>query len=81
MKTIEQIKEGIRHLFETDPNIHVSISMSHPKRSVKDASVMILDVYPHIFRIRETACDSPKCYSVQYTEVLTGQVEIRELET
>ena len=36
MKTIEQIKEGICHLFETDPNIHVSISMSHPKRSVKD---------------------------------------------
>jgi len=80
MKTIEEIKEGIRHLFESDPRVHVSITMLHPKVSVKEASVVILDVYPHIFRIRETEGASPKSYSVQYTEVLTGQVVIRELD-
>lgn len=80
MSTVNVIKEQIKSLFEAAPDIHVSVKMSHPKISVDDTPARIVGVYPNIFRIEEQDDGYPRYHSVKYTEVLTGQVKIREIE-
>ena len=78
--TIDSIKKGIKTLYETDPKIHVNISISHPKLNLQNDPVTIKGVYPNVFRIEEYSSGSPKCHTLQYTDVFTKQIEIVELE-
>ncbi|MBR3894547.1 MAG: hypothetical protein IKJ35_05305 [Clostridia bacterium] len=80
MKTIESIKSQIQRLYETNPNVHVNIKMTHPRISVKDTAAVITGVYRNLFRIVEHDCGYARTHSIQYAEVLIGQVVIAELE-
>lgn len=80
MLTIDSIKKGIKTLYETDPKIHVNISIPHPKLNLQNDPVTIKGVYPNVFRIEEYSSGSPKCHALQYTDVFTKQIEIVELE-
>ena len=80
MKELDNIKSGIKKLFDTGAYIHVNISMTRPKLIVKNASVKIVGVYPHMFQVEETAGERPARYSLQYNAVLIGQVVIPELK-
>ena len=79
-RTIETIRRDIRNLFETNPNIHVNVTMRHPKVSVENGYAVIKGVYPNIFQIEETDNGYVRCHSVQYNDVLIGRVEILELK-
>ena len=79
MLTPEYIKAQIQNLYETNPHIHISISMQRAKVCIKDAPMVIKGVYRHIFQVEEICVSHPKRYSIQYTEVLIGQVVIAEL--
>lgn len=80
MNDMEYIKSEIRRLYETDPIIHISVRMTHPKVSVKDAQVRIVGVYRNIFQVEQEGGDRPNRYTLQYTDVLIGQVTIAELD-
>lgn len=79
-RTIQTIRKDIRNLFETDPHIHVNVTMRHPKVSVQNGPAVIKGVYPNIFQIEENENGYVRCHSVQYNDVLIGRVEILELQ-
>lgn len=79
MSTVDYIKSEINRLYKTNPNIHININMSRPKLTVAATPAVIKGVYPNIFRIEENVSGHPRCHSIQYTEVLIGQVGIPEL--
>ena len=80
MSTIDYIKKEIKRLYDTNPGIHVCVKMSRPKRTVDTTPVVIKSVYPNFFCVEETSKGYRQCHSVQYAEVLTGQVNISELK-
>lgn len=41
MSTLDLIKAQIRNLYETNPNIHISISLTHPRISFTNDPVTI----------------------------------------
>lgn len=79
MTILERTREKIKHLYETNPHVHVNVSISHPKIELKNDPAVIKGVYPHVFRIEETSNGVPQYHTLQYTDVLTGQIEIAEL--
>lgn len=81
MNELDFIKLRIKKLYESKPNIHINISIAHPKLNLTNDPVIIKGVYPHVFRIEECSSGVPKCHTLQYTDVLTKQIEIIELET
>lgn len=79
MNSLETVKKQIVNLFRSNPNIHINVSMSSPKVCLNNEPVEITAVYPHIFQIEEKRSGSAKRYTVQYADVLTGQIQIAEL--
>ena len=79
MDYIEQIKNGIERLYKTHPNIHISVSRSHPKIVVEKSPAKIIGVYKNIFQIEENNIGRPSRHTFQYGDVLIGQVVIEEL--
>ena len=81
MDYIEQIKSAIEKLFKTNPNIHISVSKTHPKVIVDASPAKIVGVYKNIFQVEE--CEGgkmPTRHTFQYGEVLICQVKIKELD-
>ena len=78
--TIETIRKSIRNLFETNPHIHVNVTMRHPKVSVQNGAAVIKGVYPNTFQLEETKNGYTQRHCVQYNDVLIGRVEILELQ-
>lgn len=79
MSTVNEIRRKIKKLYETNPNIHVNVTISHPKLMIRNAPAVIVGVYSNIFRIVETNSGYPRCHSPQYADVLVRQIEIVEL--
>ena len=80
MDTMDYIKSGIEKLFKTNPNIHISVSRTHPKVIVDASPAKIVGVYKNIFQVEE--CEGgkmPTRHTFQYGDVLIGQVTIEEL--
>jgi len=80
MDQLTEIKNGIERLYRTNPHIHISVTMSRPRIIVEGTPAVITGVYKNIFQIE--ACDSgrPVRHTLQYGDVLIGQVVIRELD-
>ena len=79
MNALERIKLRIKHLYETNPQIHVNISRTHPKLDLKNDPAVITGVYPHVFRIEEYSTGEAQSHTLQYTEIFTKQLEIVEI--
>jgi len=79
MNALDKIKERVRHLYETAPEIHVSVAMTHPKVVVEKGAAVIRGVYPKIFLIEETSSGHTRRHSIPYTDLVIGQVKIEEL--
>ena len=77
---VEGIRNKIKRLYEAGGDVHVSINTVRPRINVENSPAKIKGVYPNIFRIEEYDDGVPKCHSVQYTDVLIGQVKISELD-
>ena len=80
MDTMDYIKSGIEKLFKTNPNIHISVSRTHPKVIVDASPAKIVGVYKNIFQVEE--CEGgkmPTRHTFQYGDMLIGQVMIEEL--
>ena len=80
MSTVEHIKSEIKQLYETDPNIHINVKMTHPEVIVEGTPAKIVGVYKNIFQIEENDSGRPTRHTFQYGDVLIGQVVIEELD-
>ena len=80
MNSLDIIRGKIKRLYDTHPDIHIDVLMTHPKVNLKNEPVTIKEIYPHIFQIEERSTGVPKRYTLQYTDVLTKQITILELE-
>ena len=54
MSTLEIIREKIRHLYETNPEVHMNVVLDNPRTVLKNTPAKIVGVYPYIFRIEES---------------------------
>ncbi|MBR2466179.1 MAG: hypothetical protein IKB38_04540 [Clostridia bacterium] len=79
MTLLDQIKDGIKVLYEEGKTVHFGAKISHSS-DIFNAPAKIIGVYPHIFRIQFTDGGRSSFRSVQYAEILTGQAVISELD-
>lgn len=77
---LDMIKSEIRRLCESQTQIHINVSSKKPKINVADRSASITGVYKNLFRIEVVENGTKKAYTVPYTDVFIGKVEIRELK-
>jgi len=79
MPSLDIIKSRLLTLYKTQPNIHINVSIPNPKVCLKNQSVVLKGVYPHIFQIEEKSTGLIRRHTFQYTDLLTGRIEIAEL--
>lgn len=80
MNETEKIRAKIKKLYETNPHIHLNMTVQHPGVTLTNTPATITGVYSHIFQIESDEIDILKRYTVQYSEVLMGKVEIVEIK-
>ena len=80
MDKIGLIKSEIERLYKEDPNIHISLKFNRPRLVIEDMPARIVGIYRNIFQIEESEGGRHTCHSLQYGDVLTGHVTIKELE-
>lgn len=79
MTQLTIIKDKIKKLYKTNPNIHINVLMKRPNICLTNEPAIIKGVYPHIFQIEERSSGLSRCYTIQYTDVLTKCIEIVEI--
>ena len=80
MNALENIKNSIRYLYKTNPNIHVNVTLKRPHRKTfYNLPVVIRDVYPHMFQVEYEEGGIARLYIHQYTDIITKDIEILEL--
>ena len=78
MTKLEIIKSRVNYLYTHSPRVRMNVKLMHPKLVLDNDPVEIKDVYKNVFRIEEYSTGTPKCHTLQYTDILTGQFEIIE---
>ena len=76
MSEIQQIRQRISDRYESNPKIRINISISQPKLHLSNIPAKITGVYAHIFQIEETTDGQARRHTLQYTDVLTHNIEI-----
>ena len=76
MTAIDIIKTKMKNLYETNPDVHVNVSIATPKTTVFNEPAVIKAVYPQLFRIEDK---HGEMHTMKYTDLLTKNIEIQEL--
>ena len=76
---LEQIRRRISERYRSDPSIRINVSLRQPRLHLSDVPVKITGVYRHIFQVEEDSSGQPKRHTLQYTDVLTHNIEILDL--
>ena len=79
MDKIDYIRDELKKLYASNPNVHVSIKMTNPKANIKSAPAVIQGVYKCIFQMKENHAGPGRVHTFQYGDVLVGQIVIDEL--
>ena len=79
MTAIEKIQKRIKELYEAKTEIHITITLSHPRIYLNNAPAVIKGVYPHVFRVELLNCENKNSHTLQYSDLLTSSVKIEEL--
>ena len=80
MYPLDRVKAQVKRRYETNPQIHLNVSLSRPRLSPQNTRAVIKGVYAHIFIIEENESGFPQCHTLQYADLLTGHIVILELE-
>lgn len=78
--SLDIIRTKIKELYETNPHIHMNVSLSHPKLVLNNALATIKGVYAHTFQIEENTNGISRTHIIQYTDILIKNVTILELK-
>ena len=79
MSEIQQIRQRILERYRRDPKIRINVSIAKPRLHLNDVPVEITGVYANIFQIEETTDGQVRRHTLQYTDVLTHNIEILDL--
>ena len=80
MNVLDIIRDRIRILYKTNPNIHVNVTLKRThKTKLNNLAVVIKGVYPHMFQVEDSSEGVAKLYMHSYTDIVTKEVEILEL--
>lgn len=74
------IREKIRSLYETNPEVNINMSVNRSKSNVQKINALITGVYPNLFTAEAEQSGLKKHYNFQYADVLTGGIKVEELE-
>ena len=72
----QQIRQRISERYRSDPNIRINVSLRQPRLHLNNVPVKITGVYRHIFQVEEVSPGPPKRHALQYTDVLTHDIEL-----
>lgn len=78
MTQLERIKKKVNDLYTVSPQIHINVRLVHPRLELKNDPVEIKGVYKNVFTIEEYTTGAPRIHSLQYVDILTGNIEIIE---
>ena len=73
---LQQIRQRISERYLSDPNIRINVSLRQPRLHLINVPVKITGVYRHIFQVEEVSPGPPKRHALQYTDVLTHDIEL-----
>jgi len=73
---LQQIRQRILERYLSDPNIRINVSLRQPRLHLNNVPVKITGVYRHIFQVEEVSPGPPKRHALQYTDVLTHDIEL-----
>ena len=76
---LQQIRQRISERYLSDPNIRINVSLRQPRLHLNNVPVKITGVYRHIFQVEETSSSQPKRHALQYTDVLTHDIELLDI--
>lgn len=76
---LQQIRQRISERYLSDPNIRINVSLRQPRLHLNNVPVKITGVYRHIFQVEEVSPRPPKRHALQYTDVLTHDIELLDL--
>lgn len=79
MTTLSLIKSQVKYLFKTNPEVHIDISNKSERKHLTNVSAVITAIYPNIFTARLKENGIERKYTFQYVDLLTHNIEIREL--
>ena len=74
--TLEEIKERIEKLSKCSPNVHINLNRSRKK--LRDLPVRIKSVYNNFFIVEHDDNGYIARYTIQYSELLTKEIEVIE---
>ncbi|MBK6087509.1 Veg family protein [Ruminococcus difficilis] len=78
MTQLDMIKKKVNYLYSVSPRIRINVRLNHPRLELKNDEVEIKGVYKNIFTIEEYTTGVPRIHSLQYVDILTGNIEIVE---
>lgn len=73
---LQQIRQRISERYLSDPNIRINVSLRQPRLHLNNVPVKITGVCRHIFQVEEVSPGPPKRHALQYTDVLTHDIEL-----
>ena len=73
---LQQIRQRISERYLSDPNIRINVSLRQPRLHLNNVPVKITGVYRPIFQVEEVSPGPPKRHALQYTDVLTHDIEL-----
>lgn len=73
---IQQIRQRVLTRYQRNSSIRINISITQPKLHLSNIPAKITGVYAHIFQIEEFSSGKTVRHTLQYTDVLTHNVEI-----
>ena len=79
MNEIQQIRQRILERYRHDPKIRINVSIAKPRLHLNNVPVEITGVYANIFQIEEVTDGQARRHTLQYTDVLTHNIEILDL--
>lgn len=79
MSQLDLIREDVKKLYKTNPHIHMDVSITSPKISLKNAEATITRVFPHIFQISEESNGYVRKHTIQYADILINHIKILEM--
>ncbi len=79
MPSTEFLFKQIKSLYETNPDIHLDVTLSNPKTLLKNSKAKIIGVYSHFFQVEEASDGKIKKHTIQYSDIITGRIAVCEL--
>lgn len=80
MTITDVIKNRIQKLYETAPQVHVSVMIPHTRTVLENDLAEIKGVYRNVFRLEERSSGILRCHTVKYADIITKQIRIAELQ-